>query len=217
MIKVTENSNKLNIKTTYICTSLFYYFHMKDSCIRQLLKEKELAFYINDSQSKVVDELSLPVAKARIDVAVINGALHGYEIKSASDTLQRLPSQIEAYSKVFDYLSIVTEKKYSQKILKFVPSWIGLIECNDKKDLKILRKPRLNKNKEGFFIAKLLWREEIINILTEHQIPFKKKDRNWILCEILSSNLDIEVLSQIVRDNLKERKEWKNQLQDTMN
>lgn len=182
---------------------------MKDSCIRQLLKEKELAFYINDSKSKVVDELSLPVAKARIDLAVINGALHGYEIKSASDTLQRLPAQIEAYSKVFDYLSIVTEKKYSKKILNFVPSWIGLIECNDKKDLKTLRKPKLNKNKESFFIAKLLWREELINILTEHQIPFKKKDRNWILCEILSSNLEIEFLSQIVRENLRKRKEWK--------
>lgn len=183
---------------------------MKDICIRQLLKEKELASYINDDESKVVDELNLPVTKARIDIAVINGALHGYEIKSASDTLQRLPSQIEAYIKIFDYLSVVTEKKYSQKILECIPSFVGLIECSEKKDIKIIRKAKFNKKKEGFFIAKLLWREEIINTLTEYQIPFKKKDRNWILCEILSSNFNVEDLSKIVRTKLKSRREWKN-------
>jgi hypothetical protein len=182
---------------------------MRDICIRQLLKEKQLAFYINDNESKVVDELNLPVAKARIDIAVINGAFHGYEIKSASDTLQRLPSQIEAYTKVFDYLSVVTEKKYSEKILQFIPKFIGLIECSEN-SIQVIRKPKLNKNKEGFFIAKLLWREEIIDILTEHQIPFRKKDRNWILCETLSSNLNIEILSGIVREKLKNRTEWKN-------
>lgn len=206
-IKITENRNVLEQNNVHLyaqsCSS-----HMRDICIRQLLKQKQLAFYISDKNSKVVDELSLPVAKARIDIAVINGAFHGYEIKSASDTLQRLPSQIEAYIKVFDYLSIVTEKKYTDKILHLVPKFIGLIECTEN-SVKILRKPKLNKNKDGFFIAKLLWREEIIDILTEYQIPFRKKDRNWILCEVLSSNLNIELLSDIVRDKLKNRLDWK--------
>lgn len=185
---------------------------MKDPCIRQLLKDTELQHFFNDSNSKVVEELSLPVAKARIDVAVINGSLHGYEIKSASDTLQRLPSQIEAYTKVFDYLSIVTENKYEERILDFIAPWIGLIVCNDKKGIKTIkqvRKPKLNKEKQGFFIAKLLWREELIDILFKHQIPFRKKDRNWLLCEALSSSLDIDDVSFIVRDKLKKRADWK--------
>ncbi len=185
---------------------------MKDPCIRQLLKDTELLHFFNDSNSKVVDELSLPVAKARIDVAVINGALHGYEIKSACDTLQRLPSQIEAYTKVFDYLSIVTESKYHKRILAFIPLWVGVIICNEKKGVKSIkqvRKPKLNKEKQGFFIAKLLWREELIDSLTEYQIPFRKKDRNWLLCETLATNLDISTLSFIVRDKLKKRVDWK--------
>lgn len=193
---------------------------MKDPCIRQLLKETELAHYINDNSSKVVNELSLPVAGARIDMAVINGSLHGYEIKSASDTLQRLPSQIEAYSKVFDYLSIVTESKYFLKLKKTIPSWVGLIVCDDKdgvKTAKQVRKPILNKKVEGFYIAKLLWKEELIDCLTEYRIPFKKKDRTWILCEILESNLDIQTLSLAVRNKLKSRIDWKidNTLQKT--
>lgn len=185
---------------------------MKDPCIRQLLRETELLYYINDNDSKVVNELSLPVAGARIDMAVINGSLHGYEIKSASDTLQRLPSQIEAYSKVFDYLSVVTEGKYYLKLKKTIPSWVGLIVCDDKNGLKTVkqvRKPVRNKNVKGFYIAKLLWKEELIDCLTEYQIPFKKKDRTWILCEILESNLDIQTLSLAVRNKLKLRNNWK--------
>lgn len=185
---------------------------MKDPCIRQLLKNTELLHFINDSNSKVVDELSLPVAKARIDIAVINGSLHGFEIKSASDTLQRLPSQIDAYTKVFDYLSIVTENKYHERILDIIPSWIGLIVCNEKKGVKTIkqvRKAKLNKSKQGFYIAKLLWREELIDCLTEYQIPFKKKDRNWLLCEALSTNLDVNAVSFVVREKLKKRVCWK--------
>jgi len=190
---------------------------MKDPCIRKLLKDTELQHFFNDCNSKVVDELSLPVAKARIDVAVINGSLHGYEIKSASDTLQRLPSQIEAYTKVFDYLSIVTESKYKDRILNIIPFWIGIIVCDEIKGIKTIkqvRKPKLNKNKQSFFIAKLLWREEITDALTEYQIPFRKQDRNWLLCEALSLNLDIKTISFIVRDKLKKRENWKTNVKE---
>lgn len=185
---------------------------MNDPAIRQLLKETELTHFFNDPNSKVVEELSLPVAKARIDIAIVNGSFHGYEIKSASDTLQRLPSQIEAYTKVFDYLSVVTENKYHEKILNCVPSWVGILVCSEQNgdmSIKTLRKPKLNKQKQGFFLAKLLWREELIDCLTEYQISFRKKDRNWLLCEALSSNLDVNAVSFIVRDKLKKRQDWK--------
>lgn len=186
---------------------------MKDPCIRQLLKKTELQHFCNDFNSKVIDEFCLPVAKARIDIAVINGSIHGYEIKSASDTLQRLPSQIEAYTKVFDYLSIVTEDKYHKRILRFIPSWVGLIICKETKGvrtIKSVRKPKLNRKKQSFFLAKLLWRDELISILEEYQIPFRKKDRNWLLCETLSSYLDINTISLLIRDKLKSRDDWKN-------
>lgn len=185
---------------------------MKDPCIRQILRNTELLRFVGDDCSKIVEEFALPVAKARIDVAVVNGALHGYEIKSASDTLKRLPSQIEAYTKVFDYLSIVTEQKYYQRIVDSVPSWIGIIICSQKNgisSIKQVRKPKLNKNKEGVYLAKLLWRDELIACLSQRDILFRKKDRNWLLCEALATNLDINTLSCVVREQLKKRIDWK--------
>jgi hypothetical protein len=185
---------------------------MKDPCIRELLRNTELKHYIDDFDSKIIEELSLPVAKARIDLAVVNGSLHGYEIKSASDTLQRLPTQIEAYTKVFDYLSIVTEKKYGQKILDIVPEWIGVLICveeNGIKSISHLRKPVKNEKRESMYIAKLLWREELMECLEELQVKFRKKDRNWLLCEALSANLDTDSISAMVRNKLKKREAWK--------
>jgi len=43
----------------------------------------------------VIDELGLVQAKSRIDVAVINGYIHVYKIKSARQTLSRLDKQLD--------------------------------------------------------------------------------------------------------------------------
>lgn len=185
---------------------------MNDPRIRELLKTTELSHFIEDPNSKVVEELCLPVAQARIDIAVVNGAFHGYEIKSASDNLKRLPSQLDAYSKVFDFISVVTEEKYSRHIIKDLPNWIGVILCDEEtKSIKQIRKPKQNKNREGFFIAKLLWRNELIDCLNNSKIAFKKKDRNWLLCEALSNNLSVDDISLLVREKLKARLDWRNE------
>lgn len=186
---------------------------MRDFDIRVLLKATELSKYFEDGHSKVVEELKLPLTGSIIDMAVINGSLHGFEIKSAVDTLRRLPNQISSYTKIFDFLTIVTEDKHSEKILGILPDWVGLSVCYEKNGvtkIKKLRKPQQNIFKESFFIAKLLWREEIFAILKEYQIKHRKVDRNWILCELLANNIETNEISKIVRQKLKERPEdWK--------
>ncbi len=185
---------------------------MRDPNIRQLLRRTKLSEYLNDEHSKVVEEMKIPAANARIDMAVINGHFHGYEIKSACDTLHRLPNQLIAYSYIFDYLTVVTEKKYHERILESIPDWVGVMVCSDKKDeqeIEVIKASSINPNKNSFFIAKLLWNEELIEVLSEQKIPFNKKQRNWILCETLSQNMEIEKLSLIVREKLKIRTSWK--------
>lgn len=180
---------------------------MKDPAIRSVLRRTELLKY-TPPYSKIVEEMRLPVAGARIDIAVINGALHGYEIKGASDTLQRLPNQIKAYSLVFDYLTIVTEEKYCKKILGMIPDWVGVAICSDKEndvEISSIRQSALNENKDGFYVAKILWKEELMQILESHKIKFYKSDRCWTLCETMAKNLDINTLSCSVREILKAR------------
>ena len=177
---------------------------MKDRQIRNLLQRTELATYINDNHSKVVPELIIPVAKARIDIAVFNCHLHGYEIKSASDTLNRLPNQLLAYSKVFDYLTIVTEGKYYERILNIVPDWVGVSICSPTASaLEVVQPPVYNENKDGFYLSQLLWHSELIEVLEAEQISFKRKNRRWILCQLLSNAIEVKKMSEIVREKIK--------------
>lgn len=186
---------------------------MKDFEIREILKETELRGHISDFSTKIVEELDLPVAGARIDIAVINGSFVGYEIKGASDTLKRLPNQIAAYSHVFDYLTIVTESKYAERVKQIAPPWVRIAICSAdstiKGKLKVIRKGRKNPDRNGFFIAKLLWKDELFEILNDQQISFSKKHRHWTLCETLSTKLSVNLLSELVREKLKARKNWK--------
>lgn len=185
---------------------------MRDLDIREILRETTLKKFISDSNSKVVDELSLPITKSRIDIAVVNGHLHGFEIKSDKDTLNRLPHQIEGYTKVFDYLTVVTENKHHKKLLELLPEWVGVQVCiKTLKNFKVvtIRKSSFNRNKEGFFLAKLLWRAEVERILYNEKIHFCKKSTLWKLSELLGESIPITKLSKIVRETLKNRESWK--------
>ncbi len=197
---------------TLYCKTTYHNAPLKDFQIRQLLERTELQQFRNDGHSKVVPEMKIPVAGARIDIAVINGSFHGYEIKGASDTLRRLPNQLIAYSYIFDYLTIVTEEKHYKKVIDLVPEWIAVAICevNDGVPHFIVKRHcSPNQNKQKFHIAKLLWHDELVEVLVEQNISCKKQSRNWILCETLSANLELDVLSEIVREKIKNREGWK--------
>jgi hypothetical protein len=57
-----------------------------DREIRAALHRKKFGALHGRTDTVIVDELGLAHAKARIDIAVINGFVHGFEIKSATDT-----------------------------------------------------------------------------------------------------------------------------------
>jgi hypothetical protein len=62
---------------------------------------------------------------ARIDIAVINGKIHGFEIKSEQDNLERLPSQVELYNNVFDTITIVAAENHFNKLNEIIPKLGG--------------------------------------------------------------------------------------------
>jgi len=100
---------------------------MQDSDIRKLLHP-----YLKKGNRKykdtiIIDEFDLCSGLSRIDVAVVNGVIHGYEIKSEEDTLTRLPNQINYYNKSLEKISIITNKSHLKKIKKLVPNWWGVL------------------------------------------------------------------------------------------
>ena len=68
---------------------------MRDIDVRQAVKSYLKALHEDDPATRIVEEMGIWAGSVRIDIAVINGELSGFELKSDSDTLQRLPLQAD--------------------------------------------------------------------------------------------------------------------------
>src|ERR1700741_3176697 len=97
-----------------------------DTRIREARHRKKLARACQSPNAFVVNELGLVHARARVDVAVINGCVHGYEIKSEADTLKRFDRQLAIYSTCLEKLSFVCAEKHLTDIYSLTPKWCGI-------------------------------------------------------------------------------------------
>jgi len=85
----------------------------------------------------VVDDFS-----ARADLSLVNGCLTAIEIKSDSDSLDRLPSQLQTYTKCFHKVSVVCGPKHTHKVLGMIPRRVGVAEISAGGQLIWVREPQ---------------------------------------------------------------------------
>src|SRR4051812_39679450 len=100
--------------------------HTSDLKIRQTLIEYVGQQYA-DHPAKIIEEFSVCDGAARVDLAAINGVMHGFEIKSDLDSLTRLPHQMELYSSVFDKITLVVGTTHLYHAFHMIPDWWGVI------------------------------------------------------------------------------------------
>jgi len=187
---------------------------MNDAEIRQNFHRKRLRRQHAQKDTLVIDELGLNHGRCRADIAVINGHLVGYEIKSNNDSLRRLEEQIKSYSAVFDKVSIIVGDRYINSIQSHIPKWWGVIVSvrgsRGAVNFEIIRKAQKNKSVKLISIAQLLWRDEAAEILSQKKLPPKilRQPRD-VLYEQLADLLSANELRKIVRDYLKRRRNWR--------
>ena len=172
----------------------------------EFLKEKK--FTKNPKETIIIDEFSCSYSSARIDISILNGSLHGYEIKSERDTLERLPNQIEYYSKIFEYLTVVTTKKYIEKINEIVPVFFGLFIVEKKSNeikLKKIRSPKKNRNIDYFELSKLLWKDELKELLKKNEIKKVSSLTRLELTKKVAENISPNTIKSFILKKLKNR------------
>lgn len=183
---------------------------MRDRDIRTVLSAYLSDRYGHEVDAVLVQEFSL--YKARADLAVLNGAIHGYEIKSEHDTLERLPSQLQAYERVFDFLTVVSGPRYTDKLLKMLPSWAGLLQATSSPagiDLVVVREERPNPNQQPLALAKLLWRREAVDVLASLSLDRGLRSKPLRPLWEALSRLPASQLAPLVRETLKRRADWR--------
>lgn len=184
---------------------------LNDFKVRQLLIEELNNKYSNCLDTRIINELGLSHGEARVDVAVVNGIMHGYEIKSDVDTLYRLPRQMEYYNKAFERMTIVVSRKYVNKVKEIIPGWWGIKTISsDQTRLIDIRKGRKVSHQDPELLINLLWKKDLDNFVDYlgWEKSLKKKRKSQLL-NLIISEVDFLTLQKFVYHTLKTRESWR--------
>jgi len=115
----------------------------------------------------VLDEVGLFLHEARVDLVVVTDRLEAYEIKSDADSLTRLPTQAQMYSRVFERVTLVCAARHIQRALTIVPDWWTVLEVThgDETPFTCRQAGAQNPAVDPFAVAQLLWRDDALDAL----------------------------------------------------
>jgi hypothetical protein len=181
---------------------------MRDPQIRAALVQRLRASHPDLSQNVIREEMGVGLGASRVDVGLLNGHITGYEIKSSSDNLDRLPGQVEHYSRCLDQAVIVTTERRAESIEGHVPTWWGVlvaIAVDSEVTFREQRPPTANPDVQAFYVAQLLWRDEAYAELASRGLHGDlRRATRWALWDRLAE-LPIDELRDSVRERLKGR------------
>jgi hypothetical protein len=186
-----------------------------DRLIRTALKARLLDAHRQEPRTCIIEELGITHGAARVDIAVVNGNIHGYELKSDLDTLNRLPEQMRVYNSVLDRVTLVVGKHHLLEAFNAIPDWWGVTVAKMNSShgaisFCSIRESDDNPEKNSVDIASLLWREEALAILEKiNQDRGVRSKPRKVLYERLATTLDQETLREKVRECLFFRANWR--------
>lgn len=182
---------------------------MNDEVIRTALLRQFAKKHAN-SDTVIVNELKVARGSARLDLAVLDDRINGFEIKSDHDTLARLPSQLRYYNQVVDRMTIVVGARYLEKVLDMVPDWWGVMQASPKGDgeavVKTVRRPKLSRSMNARGLLEILERDELVFALSKFGLERgHSKMTMWDLIHRTENAIERSELLPITLMNLKFR------------
>ncbi len=150
-----------------------YVMDTNDRMIRDAVRSRLAALHAGQD-AIIVDELKVSRGSSRMDVAVVNGRIEGYEIKSDKDTLDRLPRQVRMFGLVADRMTLVVGQRHLDRAAALVPDWWSILspkwKSNQRMSLHPVRRGRLNPTRDKRALAEAMERDELVALLSRHAI-----------------------------------------------
>jgi hypothetical protein len=188
---------------------------MRDVDIRRVLRQQLNRSFKADDATMIIEELGLCRGSVRVDIAVVNGALKGYEIKSEKDTLTRLAAQAATYNRIFETMTVVVAERHLRATETLIPDWWGIQvatyhDSSSPITIDHIRDESPNPGVDPDLLVQLLWRDEVLDLL--HQLNASKSLRRkprLVLWEVLARTAPLPQLQDMVRSCLKSRPRWR--------
>jgi hypothetical protein len=187
---------------------------MRDIDVRSALHKKVFREHHDQPDTLVLNEFNVWYGTARVDIAVVNGRIHGYDIKSDCDTLNRLPEQARIYSNVFDRVTLVVGEAHVEKASGIIPGWWGIKVAfsvpRQAVHFREDRAPTMNPTIDPIAVAALLWCNELTDILNSKNAlrGLRGKPRE-MLTQRVADIVPLNELRAVVRERLKTRTGWR--------
>lgn len=185
---------------------------LRDADIRRILLSKLYDAHGGDANALIIEEWSVCDREARADVAVVNGALHAYEIKSEKDSLARLRRQVDAYGRAFERATLVTCRRHLRKAKAIVPKWWGIVLAAETADgirLDPNRPEKPNPRIDPYGVAMFLWRHEALRLLESLGLANGVRSKPVrAMLERLAARVPVADLAGHVRQIIRDRGDW---------
>jgi hypothetical protein len=169
-----------------------------------------IARHAGNEDTVLLEELGVARGFARIDLALVNGAIHGFEIKSDRDTLRRLRGQAELFSRVLDRATLVATERHLDEAQGILPAWWGIqrVEATAGGALafRAIRRGRENPAPDPRTLVEFLWLDDALALLEENNAArgVRGKPRPYLWDRICEA-LEPEAIARAVRTQLKAR------------
>ena len=182
-----------------------------ERAIRDALRATLISARPNSKSWLIIEELGIRRGQVRVDLALIDDLLHGYEIKSDRDNLRRLVRQVDFYGSVFDRATLVIGNRRLTDATAALPSWWGITRFTTERDGIVfhrIRPSRPNPTRVPRALVELLWRDEVLDLLSERDLDVgvrsKPRPELW---DRVCSYFDLNEIANAVRARLMARKD----------
>ncbi len=173
---------------------------LNDATIREALLQK-----LDRQKSRpraVIQELHVHNGKAIADVVALHSEAHCYEIKGATDRIERIAIQGMYYNAVFRRITLVTTECNLQRALRLAPRFWGImvaIAVGENVRFRHIRAARLNPTFEKQSATMTLWKSEMLELVSE---PGAERKPRRLLAQLIAETRRELELSMTICDLL---------------
>ena len=145
----------------------------------------------------VLEELHVHNGRAIADVVTLHSEAHCYEIKGATDRIERIAVQGTYYNAAFRRITLVTTECNLKRARKLAPRFWGIIVAVDDGEVRFrhVRAARLNPNFEKQSAAMTLWKSEMLELVSD--AGAERKPRRLLAELIAETRRELELSMNI--------------------
>lgn len=182
---------------------------LRDADIRPALRSDLLDKHADEADTVIIEELGVCRGRVRVDLAVVNGTLHGYEIKSDGDSLRRLTTQIDFYGRVLDRATLVVGERHLHNAIDVLPAWWGVLQVQQpprRQRFRTIRRGRKNPQRDPRALVELLWLDDALALLEARHVARGVRGRpRRLVWDRVCAHFSIDEIAAAVRAQLKAR------------